>query len=231
MPDLASSFEDAWARLRNLDALQLVGDAAEQEFAKGRAQALTFQIRIENPAARDYIKQAIEHLGSIPGVDPLPDWFWHVTIKMAGFQVIKRTNDDDVLREDVPRLAREAREIITTSPAFEARLGLPNAFASVVFVEVLDEGRMAALNRVLLDGVSGIARYPIDGDGYLPHVSIARFRSNEGLDELKSKLAELRAGEGGASFSVARVEFVKAWVSEDPPEFDVQATYQLKGVR
>lgn len=229
MSELAASFEDAWTRFQALDELQLVGDAAEREFTKGRAQALGFQVRIEDAGARRRIERASERLAGIPGVELLPDWFWHITVKMAGFQVIKRSHDDDILRQDVARLARDAKDIITGFPAFEARLGRPNAFASVVFVEVHDGGRLGELNRALLEGVANIARYPYDGDGYLPHVSIARFRSNDGLADLKSRLADLRSDEAGTAMPVARVEFIKAWLSEDPPEFDTQASYQLSG--
>ncbi len=184
-------------------------------------------MRPAGDAARAHLARVVERLAGIPGVEPYPDWYWHITVKGAGFQVIKRTHDDDVLRQDVPRIAGKARALFAREATFEAQLGLANAFASVVFVEVWDGGRMRELNARLLAEVPEIARYPIDGEGYLPHISIARFTSSEGLAELKSALEALRAEDTGPRISVRRIEFVKVWLSEEPPDFDEVAAYPL----
>ncbi len=239
MNDLAASFEDAWERFQARDSLRLVDDTLEWEWTRGRAQFLTFQVRIEDAGARAHITRIIERIAGIAGIEPYPDWYWHATVKGAGFQVIKRERDDDVLRRDVPRMTNAARSLLTQEPAFEARLGLPNGFAEVAFLELWDNGQMGTLNQRLAEGVPGIFRYavdrqgdgPGDGPGFLPHVSIARFRSDEGLDELKQALASLRGEGPGPTFPVRRIEFVKAWLSEAMPEFDALATYALQSPR
>ena len=228
MNDLSAFFEDAWARFQALDSLQLVGDSSEWEWTRGHAQNLAFLMRVDDATAREHLARIARRLAGIPGVEPLPDWFWHVTVKLAGFQVIKRTQEDDVLRQDVPRIAGKARAALSKEEAFQARLGLANGFASVVFIEVWDGGRFGRLNSRLLEDVPEIARYPIDGAGFLPHASIARFTSNDGLEQLKEALAELRAEGPGPSFPVRRVEFVKTWLSEEIPEFDTLSTYALR---
>ncbi len=231
MADLAASFEDAWARFQARDALRLAGDTLEWEWTRGRAQYLTFLVRVEDAGAREHLARLADRLRGIPGVEPYPDWYWHVTVKGAGFQVIKRTQEDDILRQDVPRIAGAARSLLAEAPAYEAQLGLANGFAEVVFVELWDGGRTRELNVRLTEGVPEVPRYPSDGDAFLPHVSIARFTSNDGLDQLKSTLTELRAEGPGPSFLVRRVEFVKVWLSEQLPEFDALATYALAGRR
>lgn len=230
MRDLASSFDDAWARFQARDSLRLAGDTSWSEWTRGRAQYLTFHVRPADAAVRDHLARVVERLAGIPGVEPHPDWYWHITVKGAGFQVIKRTHEDDVLRQDVPRIAGKARSLLSREGAFEAQLGLANSFADAVFVEVWDEGRLRDLNARLLADVPEIAGYPIDGASYLPHVSVARFTSGEGIDELKSALSALRSEGPGPSFSIRRLEFVKVWLSEEPPEFDVLSTYPLAGV-
>ena len=226
--DTITSFDDAWSRFQALDSLQIVGDSSEWEWTRGRAQSLTFLMRVADTAAREHLARVIERIAGIPGVEPFPDWFWHVTIKLAGFQVIRRVHEDDVLRQEVPRIAGKARALLSREEAFRAQLGLASGFASVVFLEVWDEGRMRQLNVRLMEDVPDLARYPIDGAGFLAHVSIARFRSNDGIDELKAALAELRSEGPGPSFPVRRVEFVKVWwVAEEVPEFDTIATYSL----
>lgn len=224
---IPSSFEDAWQSFQQIGALRLVGDTLEWQWTQGRAQYLAFLVRLEDSAAREHISRVQQRIAGIPGVELYPDFYWHITVKGVGFQVIKRTHDDDVLRQDVPRIAAKARGIIAGQPAFEARLGLASGFAEVTFLEVQDGGRVRELNALLTDNLP-VPRYPIDGAGiFLPHVSIARFTSNDGLRQLKETLASLRAEALGPSFSVRRVEFVKVWLSEAMPEFDTLATYPL----
>jgi 2'-5' RNA ligase len=230
MAELASSFEEAWAQFQARDALRLAGDTLEWEWTRGRAQYLAFLARVEDAAAREHLARVAERLAPIRGVDPYPDWYWHVTVKGAGFQVIKRTQPDDVLREDVPRISAGAREPLTQHRAFEVRLGPANAFAEVVFLEVADGGRVAELHQAV-GAVPDLPRLPIDDAPFLPHVSIARFTSNDGLAELKETLAASRAEGPGPAFTIGRVEFVKAWLSEGAPQFETLASYPLRSAR
>ncbi len=229
MTGFASSFDDAWAQFERCDALRLVGDTLESEWNRGRAQYLTFLVRMDEPAVRDHLAAVIERIAGIPGVEPYPQPYWHVTVKGVGFQVIKRTRDDEVLRGDVARLGGKARAILTSQPPYRATFGLVNGFAGVVFVEVIDGGGTANLNRLLVDGIDELTGASIDAAGILPHISIARFTSNEGLDELKSTLSSLRQEPPGPKITVQRVEFVKAWLSEDAPDLETLASYTLAG--
>ena len=231
MVELAASFDDAWTRFQARDSLRTVGDTLEWEWTQGRAQYLAFLVRVEDSAAREYLARIAQRLESIPGIEVYPQPYWHVTIKGLGFQVIKRTHENDILRQDVPRIAGKARALLSSQSAFDVQLGLANGFAEVAFVELWDEGRAGQLNACLAEGLPGLAHSPIDGPAFLPHVSIARFTSDDGLYKLKAALAELRAQGPGPSFAVRRVELVKAWLSEGPPDFDTLASYPLRGAR
>ena len=107
-----------------------------------------------------------ERLATIPGVEPVPDWYWHITVKAVGYQVVRRVNEDDVLRQDVPRIAGKARALLSHEEAFQAQLGLANGFIDSVFLEVWDGGRVRQLNARLLEVMPEIARYPADGPGF-----------------------------------------------------------------
>ena len=188
---------------------------------------LVFLIRMEDPSVREYAANVLERLSNIHGVEPYPEEYWHITVKAAGFQVIKRVREDDVLRKDVGRLGKEAAQVLSGQTAYESSIGLPNGFPEVVFLEVRDDGRTRALNKALASGVEDLISYPIDGDAFLPHMSIARFTSNEGLAQLKSTMAELRSEAAGPAFQIRRVDFVKAWLSEETPEFETLASLRL----
>ncbi len=227
MVELSTSFEAAWERFQALDSLRLAGETMESELSYGRAQMLVFLIRIEDPAVREYAEGVLDRLAGIPGIEPYPSEYWHITVKGAGFQVIKRMRADDVLREHVGRLGRDAGALLSTLPAYAAQIGLPNGFPEVIFLEIREDGATREMNTTLAERLDGMVTYAIDGANFLPHMSIARFTSNEGLDQLRATLAELRDEAPGPKFSIRRVEFVKAWLSEETPDFETLASYPL----
>jgi 2'-5' RNA ligase len=227
MPDLSPEFDAAWQRFQQLDSLRTFGDTLEPEFTRGRAIFLALLVRLEDAPAQDYVRHLQQRLDGIPGVELYPDFYWHITIKGVGFQVIKKTMPDDVLREHVPRIATQARKLFEREPAFEARLGPPTAFPEVIILEVHDGGRVRELNMRICEELPELPHQPFDGETFLPHVSIARFTSNDGLPQLKEALASLRDEGPGPTVQVRRIEFVKVWLTEAMPEFDTLATYPL----
>ncbi len=223
--ELSTSFEDAWERFQALDSLPLKDEGWVP--AEGRAQMLAFVIRVEDRAARRHAAAIVERIAHIQGVQITPEEHWHITVKAAGFQVIKRTRPDDVLREDVGRLGREAGAIIAGYAAYDAQIGLPNAFAGGIYLEIDDAGATANVNSALA-AHELIANYPIDGANFLPHLTIAALTSNEGLSSAKAALADLRTQGPGPSFTVSRIDFVKAWFVEDgEPDIETLASYPL----
>ncbi len=226
MIDHSDEFAAAWERFQQLDALRTFDDTLEAEWTRGRAIYLAFLIKLEDAAAREYVSRAQQRIEGIAGVELYPDDYWHMTVKGVGFQVIKKTMPDDILRQDVPRIANAARKLFDRQPAFDAQVGPANGFPEVVFLEVRDGGRIRELNARICDAMPELPRGAFDGGQFLPHVSIARFTSHEGLPQLKQALASLRE-EPGPAIQVRRIEFVKVWLSEAMPEFDTLATYSL----
>lgn len=220
-----TSFDEAWQQFLATPSLQ-PHDLALESWAKGRAQFLTFLVRVSGQDALQRVAKVRDALVDIPGVDPFPEEFWHVTVKLCGFQVIRRTHDDDMLWEEVPLLLGRAAGALRREESFAVELGRVNAFPSVVFVEVEDGGRLRRLNELLGEALPSLPRYESDGSGYLPHVSIARFTGQEGLDRVKDTLTSLR-GERGGSLPVRRVELVRVWLTEEYPEFDTVRVFPL----
>jgi 2'-5' RNA ligase len=100
-----------------------------------------------------------------------------------------------------------------------------------VILEVHDEGRIRALNVRLLESLTGLLRTPVDGDVFLPHISVARFTAPDGLPQLQETLARLREEEDwGVPFAVNEVQLIVARLSGGTaPTFDVIRTFALSG--
>ena len=109
-------------------------------------------------------------------------------------------------------------------------MGPINAFAEVVFLEAHEGGATRCLNAALLESAPDLPRYAVDGEMFLPHLSIARFSSNEGLPRLKETLARLReTAEPGPTFTASEASLIRAHLAREAPAFDLVATYPLRG--
>lgn len=229
MNDLSSDFGSAWERFQELEKLRLLEETQEADWTLGRTEYLAFLIAATDEATREYIKRTLQRIEGIPGVDPYPERYWHVTIKGVGFLTEMPTQPDELSREDATEVAQGARAVLEGATPFEIGTGPVNAFPEVVILEVHDRGKVRALNTALLEALPKVMRYPIDGEMFLPHISIARFSSNAGLRELKETLASLRESEpeGGPSFMVTEALFIRAHLAKEIPAFELLARYEL----
>jgi 2'-5' RNA ligase len=235
MADATAEFAAAWRLFQRSQSLRLAEDTLESEWTRGRSEYAAFLVRMTDADVCAYIERTLEAIGSIPGVDPYPAPYWHATVKGVGFVVDEPSGEGELSPARLAELAEAARPVIEAMPPFELRLGRPGAFAEVVIMEVLDGGAIRSLNLRLLESAPGLLRGPFDGAMFLPHVSIARFRSQEGLGELKEKLSRLRAsfeslrmsGTKEASFEVREVQLIRAHLSAAAPTFAVVGAYGL----
>lgn len=230
MPELSTDFDGAWRRFQEADSLRLLESTLEWEWARGRTDYFAFLITVSDEAVREYASRMIAEVAEIPGVDPYPERYWHVTVKGVGFLAEEPSREDEVSLADVERLAEAVRPALASRGAFEVTLGPVNAFAEVVLLEAHDGGATRRLNAALLESAPGLQRYAVDGEMFLPHVSIARFSSNEGLPMLKETLARLReTGEPGPTFMATEALLIRAHLAREAPEFDLVAEYPLRG--
>lgn len=228
MNDYSRTFEEAWQRFQALHSLRLVEDTLESEWRRGRAEYLAFLVPIENEAAREHIARIIARLDGIPGVQPYQESYWHVTVKGVGFRLDHPSQPDEISPTVATVISAAANLALAPTDAFEASLGPVNTLAGVVCLEVNAKGRIQQLNERLLASVPEMPRSPVD-EFFLPHVSIAHFTSNEGLDQLKATLAELRRElPEGPTFRIERVDLILARLSEAGPSFELIASYPLR---
>jgi 2'-5' RNA ligase len=228
MTEIAGDFAEAWRRFQRAESLVMASDTLESEWTRGRSSYAALLVRVTDAGVRAEIGRALAALQGIPGVDPYPEEYWHATVKGLGFVVESPKAEDELSPARLREMAEQARAVLESTPAFEATAGPPAGFGEVVILEVHDGGVIRALNTRLLAELPEAVRGPFDGATFLPHISIARFTSNEGLDELKSRLANLRAGAGeGARFAVSEVQLIVAHLGGGAPTFEVVERYLL----
>jgi 2'-5' RNA ligase len=228
MEALRGEFDSAWAKFQTLESLHLVPDTLEAEWSRGRDTYLAFLIPIVDTAIAANLRELSLAVGGIPGVEAYPEDYWHITIKGVGFEVEGASGAESVSSARVTDIAAAGGDVFGDQQSFEARIGLASAFQEVVFAEVWDAGQVRALNGRLLAAIPDLVRYPFDGPNFLPHISIARFTSNEGLPQLKDAIAHLRAREPGPKFHVYEAQFIRARLSERAPRLETIEIYSLE---
>jgi 2'-5' RNA ligase len=228
MEALRGEFDAAWAQFQTLHSLRLVPETLEAEWSRGRDTYLAFLIPIDDPAVAEHLRKLVRAVEDIPGVEPYPEDYWHITIKGLGFENANRGRPDDVSHNDVQSVAEAVRALFARQPPFDARIGLAAAFPEVVFAEVWDGLPVRELNGRVHEAVPGLVRYTFDGPHFLPHVSLARFTSNDGLSQLKEMISQLREEGAGPTFSVSQIRLIRAHLSEDAPSLETIETYRLK---
>ena len=228
MEALRGEFDAAWAQFQTLDSLRLVPDTLEAEWTRGRDTYLAFLVPIDDPAVAEHLRKLVRAVEDIPGVEPYPEDYWHITIKGLGFENANRGRRDNVSTSAVRSVAEAARHVFARQPPFEARIGLAAAFPEVVFAEVWDALPVRDLNGRLLEAKPSLVRYQFDGPHFLPHISVARFTSNDGLPQLKEAVSRSREEGAGPPLSVGEIQLIRAHLSERAPILETIEIYRLK---
>jgi 2'-5' RNA ligase len=214
---LAAEYEATWARFQSLTTLSRELNTVESEWARGRSEYLAFLIPVDDPESVDHIRTLVEQIAPILGVEPYPEPYWHITIKGAGFLRDPATGPDEVSPGQLEDMRRLAAEVFAAQRPFDITLGRISGFAEVVIVELCGGLPVRELNARLLEAIPGIFRQPFDGALFLPHISIARYTSDEGLAKLKDTLARLRNHPAGPTLPVTSVDLIRAELTPTVP--------------
>ncbi len=199
-------------------------------FTAGRAQLLSFRVPVTEPDVLDAIADVQDALADIDGVLAEPPERLHISIYVPGFQVIETRHPDEVLRQDVGRIAERAAKIIKATPAIEAQIGPVAVFPDALMLEVHDGGMLAALYAKLAHAHHGPGA-ALRVDDFLPHVTVATFADASVGDVLRERLPALRETPPVA-MSVRRVELSRIWFTGIEPlaeiEIDTVRSYVLR---
>ena len=223
----AAEYEAAWTRFHSLTGLIHGFETIDSPWARGRDRYGAFLVRVDDPAACDHLRPLAERLSAVPGLTLYPEEYWHITIKTVGFLVPLATADEEVPDANLASIIEAAAAAFAAQPAFGLRIGPINAFPDVVIAEIWDGGAVRRLNTALLDGIPALPSQPFDGPYFLPHISLARYASNEALDELKDTLTQLRTVGPGPNLHVPTIELITAHIADAAPTLETTHTFPL----
>ena len=162
----------------------------ENNWAHGRKQYLTFLIKVKDDAVIERVKEIQTELSKYTCVEPFPPEYFHISIKGVGFLVPQKTEKDEITTDDIPRIIREAKNRLKEYTPFEMKLEHLNNFVSAIVVQAHDGGVVRHIHENLAEipGFIKASYYP----GYLPHLSIAQYKSAEEYTEFIKHLEQKR---------------------------------------
>ena len=108
-------------------------------------------------------------LAGLPGLDPIPDRWLHLTMQGIGFT-------DEVSEADVTRIAHAAQERLRQLAPFDITLGPAITDPEVVRLRAAPRESVAEVRMVIRDAIAdvwGDDQVPEDADSFTPHVSVA----------------------------------------------------------
>jgi 2'-5' RNA ligase len=232
MPPRFTSFDEAWRWF--VDGGELVPLAEQRErFVAGRAQFLVFHAPITDSTAIDVVRDVFDAVADIDGITPMPDEHLHISIRPVGFQVLKKRQDDEVLRQEVDPIAARAANIIKRAKPARVTIGPVNVFPDALILEVHDDaGALAQLRRDLAQAVSNDA-FGLDDAQFLPHITIGWFETAEVAGALRERLPALRDEMIAVETLIRRVDLARWWFTGHDaaaePELDVVRGYVMRG--
>jgi 2'-5' RNA ligase len=198
----------------------------ETEWARGRNQYLTFLIKVKDDAIFTRVKEIQSELSQFTCIDPFTREYFHISIKGVGFLVPQKTTEDEITRDDLPRIIREARTRLKEVSPFEVKLENLNNFVSAIVVQAHDGGVIRHIHETLgeIPGFRKASYYP----GYLPHLSIAQYKSEEEYEEFIEYLEKNRDTRVG-QLRIDTVELVIAHlpVKEPSPRLETIEVFKL----
>ncbi len=226
---LFTSFGEAWAWFTGGGDIGSV-DRWRDRFTGGRAQLLSFQVPLTDGAVVGAAMQMQDELADLDALVPFAADMLHITIRGVGFQVIEKAHPGDVLRQEVERAGQAAAKIIAGFAPIEVEIGPVNVFPDALVMEVHDGGRLGEVRRALGDLVDDA--FGVTDAQYLPHSTVAMFRSGDAAPALRERLPALRE-RAPIRAMIDRIDLARWWFTgieaADLPEQEQVRSYRLRG--
>lgn len=181
---------------------------------------LVFLARLTDEAVREALRPTLDGLAEFNCLVVAPERYLHVTVTLAG----NVGPEHRLTAADENRIAEQARDAFADVAPFEVSFPRLDLFPTVVFASVDDGGTFAALNERAC-GVDGVEVHDRDEE-FVPHITLAQFRSHEGCDDLLAWL-EANRDLDVPPVRVTELELVAVGLDQRFPEFECVARYPL----
>jgi 2'-5' RNA ligase len=228
-PPIFSSFDEAWTWFTSGGRLVTIAEQRER-LLRGRAQLVVFEAPLGELPVADEIAALQDELAGVDGLDFMPEHLLHVSIRALGFQVIAKSLSGDVLPGDVTRAGDIAARALRGASPVELLLGPVNVFPDALVLQAAPVEPLRDL-AVRLEAVGEPGAFPYLFARYLPHCTIAMFRTADVAAALRERLPPLRP-RPPLRATVQRVELARFWfVGEDAtdwPERETVRPYVLR---
>ena len=192
----------------------------------GRKTSLTLSIPIQQPEIIHKIREISAKLQGLDGIYLMPEEYYHVTVKWLGFFTDRKEKDYDIEANTLDLIIEQAENIIGEVPSFEICLKRLNGLGSFVVCEVSDNGAIARLQGRLHQDAADIPIYPLEGEEWLPHLSLAGIKSQKSISQLQHRIRQFRDVELG-TVQVNQIHLSRALLQQPSPSCTTIRTFQL----
>lgn len=193
---------------------------------EGRKTSLAFAILIKNPEILAQIAEVAEAIRKITDVYVMPPDYYHITVKWLGFLTDQKVLECDIEAQTLEQILEQAEQIISRIQVFQVRLGRVNGLEGYIVLEAEDNGAIAQIQGHFHSEATAIPKYPLEGERWLPHMSIAGVKSKRQLDELKEKIKKIRNTEVG-TIEVTHIDLLQAVLQKPYPHCQILQSFPL----
>ena len=221
----AKKFGQAWEYFQNGYRPSIYEPGRVAGFGDRRT-SLTLNIPVCQPEIIQEIRRVTSALRELPGVYMMPEDYYHITVKWLGFFTDQKENEYDVEPEVLDLIIEQVEGIVSQMPPFELRLKRVNGLGSFIIFEVDDNGVIAQLQGRFHEDATSIPAYPLEGESWLPHMSIAGIKTLDSIETLKRRVHQFREVEIG-TIQVEEIHLSQAVLQEPSPTCTYLHSFQL----
>jgi 2'-5' RNA ligase len=223
---LASDPATFWKQRHELSPSPITEEDVRQR-AVGRGRHLVLLAHITDDAVLSRIAPALNRLDEFGCFAAAPTRYLHVTVKVLGDVVENPQDEAEFAPEEETELVEKLGSALDGAAPFTVEVPRLNLFPDVVYAEVADEGRFAALNHRVCS-IDGVPVRERDRD-FIPHLTLGHFTRRNGYERLCQYLERNRSLDL-PPIPVSDLELVALDFSDGRfPPYETVRTYDLSG--
>lgn len=222
--EFASDPAEFWERRHDLSIRPTTADdLADRGERRGRHLDLVWDL----PVGRTdevVFERLRDRLSAFDCLTVAPPHYLHVSVKAVGRVVPDPDADEEFSTGDLPLLADAIGTALDGVDPFEVRLPRLNLFPTVVYSEIDDDGRFAALN----DRVGAVPDVPVHerDQQFIPHAALAEFVGTSDYPALVEALEDDRTVDVGP-VEATTLDLVSVDLSDRFPRLESVRRYDL----